>query len=343
MKPLSNAELSAFCGQLALILRSGISALEGLAIMAEDTPAGEGRELLQRLHDAMERTGSLWEALEEAECFPAYMRSMVQLGEQSGKLDDVTRSLSDYYRREDYMAKSVKSAVTYPLIMLGMMVAVLLVLLIKVLPVFSRVYEQLGATLTGVSGALLSLSGALSRYGAVIIAVIAVLAAVLFFLFGTDKGRKITGGASFFVSKKLKEKIGCARFASGMYLCLSSGLDIDGSLEMVSRLVEHPVIRQKVAAIQEMLSGGRSFSEAVTETGMFTGIYARMVSLGGKTGAMDDIMRQISEQYDEEVQDRMAGAVSRLEPTLVAILSVSVGLILLSVMLPLMGIMANIG
>ncbi len=343
MKPLSNAELATFCSQLALTLRSGISSLEGLSIMAEDTPAGEGKELLTDLRGRMEQTGSLYDALESAGCFPSYMCSMVQLGEQSGKLDDVMQSLEDYYRREDYIAKSIKGAVTYPLVMLGMMVVVLLVLMIKVLPVFNQVFEQLGAQLTGISGALLSLSASVSRYGIVIVAVVLVLAAVLFYFFGTGRGRKRTGGASFFVSKKLREKIACARFASGMHLSLSSGLDIDQSLDMVSRLVEHPVVGRKVREIQELLAQGSSFAEAITETGMFSGVYARMVSLGGKTGAMDDIMEQISIQYDEEVQDQMASTISKLEPTLVAILSVAVGLILLSVMLPLMGIMSNIG
>ena len=343
MKPLSNAELATFCGQLALILRSGISSLEGLTIMAEDTPAGEGKELLEGLHESMEQTGSLYEALESAGVFPGYMRSMVQLGEQSGKLDDVMESLENYYRREDYVAKSIKSAVTYPLVMLGMMVVVLLVLMVQVLPVFNQVFQQLGAQLTGVSGAMLSMSGAMSRYGVVIIAVICVVVAAAFYFFGTDAGRKYTGGASFFVSKKLKEKIACARFASGMYLSLSSGLDIDQSLDMVANLVEHPVVSAKIREIQALLAEGGSFTDAITQTGLFSGVYARMVSLGNKTGAMDDIMKQISLQYDEEVQDKMTSAISKLEPTMVAVLSVAVGLILISVMLPLMGIMSNIG
>ncbi len=229
--------------------------------------------------------------------------------------------------------------------MLGMMIVVLLVLIIKVLPVFNQVFQQLGASLTGVSGAILTLGDSLSQYGILFIVLIIIAAALFFYFFGTAKGRKHTGGLAntFFVTRNLAAKIACARFASGMYLSLSSGLDTDQSLEMVSQLVEHPATRQKINTLRELTAQGLSFAEAILQTKLFSGIYARMISIGAKTGAMDEVLQQISVQYDEEIEDRMASAISKLEPTLVAILSVAVGLILLSVMLPLMGIMSNIG
>ena len=345
MKTLSNAELASFCGQLALILRSGISAMEGISIMLDDTPSADGRALLQEILSHLEQGWTLHEAIEDTGCFPAYMCSMLELGEQSGRLDDVTQSLSAYYRREDELARSVKNAVTYPLVMLGMMVVVMLVLIIKVLPVFNQVFQQLGAGLTGISGAVLRMGAALSRYSVVVIAVAAVLAAVCAAVFFSAKGRAMLKGfsARFFATKKLSEMIACGRFASGMHLALSSGLNIDQSLETVSRIVEHPVVGQKVEQVRQAVAEGGSLSDAVVEAGLFSGIYARMIHIGVKTGATDEVLRQISIQYDEEIERRMADAVSKLEPTLVALLSVAVGMILLSVMLPLMGIMANIG
>ncbi len=345
MKPLSNAELASFCGQLSMILRSGISALEGLSIMREDVPAGDGRKLLDDMIGAMETGGSFHDAVHDAGCFPVYMDNMVQLGDQSGRLDDVMGSLAAYYRREDALARSIKSAVTYPLVMLGMMVAVMLVLIIKVLPVFNQVFQQLDAGLSGVSGAVLRMGEAMSRYSIVFVVVALMLAAVCAYFLAVRKGRDQmrSFATRFFGTKKLSEKIACARFASGMHLALSSGLNIDESLDTVSRLVEHPAVGQKVQRIRQLVAEGGSLSDAIGETGLFTGVYARMVNIGVKTGAIDDVMRQIAEQYDDEIEQGMASAIAKLEPTLVAILSVAVGMILLSVMLPLMGIMSNIG
>ncbi len=345
MKPLSNAELASFCAQLAMILRSGISALEGLSIMREDLPDGDGRKLLDAMLECMETGGSFSEAVEAADCFPEYMCSMVQLGDRSGRLDDVMESLAAYYRREDELARSIKSAVTYPLVMLGMMVAVMLVLIVKVLPVFDQVFRQLGAGLTGVSGAVLRMGQSLSRYSVVFIAVALLLAAVCGYFLGTRKGRARLRRFSvrFAGTRKLAEKIACARFASGMHLALASGLNIDESLDTVSRLVEHPVVGGKVNTVRHMVAEGGSLADAIVETGLFTGVYARMIHIGVKTGATDEVLRQIAEQYDAEISEGMAGAIAKLEPTLVAILSVAVGMILLSVMLPLMGVMSNIG
>ena len=345
MKALSNTELTTFCSQFALILRSGISSLEGLSIMQEDSPKGEGQELLSGMIRTMEETGSLYEALTASEVFPPYLCSMVEIGEQSGRLDDVMASLSEHYRREDEMAKNIKSAVSYPLVMLGMMIVVIFVLIVKVLPVFNEVFQQLGTGLGGISGTILSLGNTVSRYALVFVLVAAVIAGLFLYFAFTTKGRRQIRvfARSFLPTRKLMEKIACSRFASGMYLSLSSGLDTDQSLEMVSRLVDHPVIQEKIRNIQALILEGTSFADAVSQTNMFSGIYARMVSIGYKTGAMDDVMKQISAQYDEEIDSRMSDLVAKLEPTLVAILSIIVGLILLSVMLPLMGIMSNIG
>lgn len=243
------------------------------------------------------------------------------------------------------MAKNIKSAVSYPLVMLGMMIVVIFVLIVKVLPVFNEVFQQLGTGLGGISGTILSLGNTVSRYALVFVLVAAVIAGLFLYFAFTAKGRRQIRvfARSFLPTRKLMEKIACSRFASGMYLSLSSGLDTDQSLEMVSRLVDHPVIQEKIRNIQALILEGTSFADAVSQTNMFSGIYARMVSIGYKTGAMDDVMKQISAQYDEEIDSRMSDLVAKLEPTLVAILSIIVGLILLSVMLPLMGIMSNIG
>lgn len=345
MKSLTNAELTTFCNQFALILQSGISSTEGLSIMLEDTPQGEGRQLLETLLLEVEATGSLYMALGSVTVFPTYMRSMVELGEQSGQLDDVMANLAGHYRREDQLAKSIKSAVTYPLVMLAMMITVMIVLIVKVMPVFNQVFEQLGTSLTGISGTVMQLGSTLGNYSVIIVAVILLLTAVFLYFIYHPKGRSkaISFSRYFFMTKGLSEKIARSRFASGMHLAISSGLATDQSLELVTRLVEHPAMSEKIRQMQEDIAAGSSFAAAAQEAKIFSGIYSRMIHIGFKTGTMDDIMKQIATQYEEEIEEQMNGLIAKLEPTLVAILSIAVGMILLSVMLPLMGIMSQIG
>ena len=123
MKALNNTELIFFCGQRALTLRAGISSLESLSLMLEDTPEGGGRELLEQVIHEMEETGVLSSSLKKTEAFPAYLCSMTEIGEQTGRLDDVMEALAAHYRREETLSRSLRSAGADPLGMLGMMSA----------------------------------------------------------------------------------------------------------------------------------------------------------------------------------------------------------------------------
>lgn len=345
MKALNNTELIFFCSQLALTLRSGISSLEGLSLMLEDSPGGDGRTLLEQLIREMEETGSLSRSLESAQVFPAYLCSMVELGEQTGRLDDVMESLAAHYRREEALSRNLRSAVAYPLVMLGMMIAVMAVLLIKVMPIFRQVFDQLGAQMAGFPGAVMELGGVLGDYSAVFLILAAAVAAACVFLFFTEQGRRLSSrlfNHSVF-TRRLAEKIACSRFADAMSLSISSGLDVDQSLEMTEQLVEHPKVREQIQEIRKNVAEGENFAEAAARARIFSGTYARMLSAGFRAGSLEEVMKQISTQYEEEIEERIDTVLSRLEPTLVAVLSVAVGLILLSVMLPLLGIMVNIG
>ena len=156
-KVLSNSERILFCEQMGMILKSGISAAEGIMIMKEDAGQEESplRELYEEIQRNLDETGIFYDALEETGAFPDYMIQMARIGEQTGNLDEVMEGLAAYYEREENMVQDIKSAVTYPLLMLGMMLVIFLVMIVKVLPVFAQVYEQLGGQMTGMAAVLL--------------------------------------------------------------------------------------------------------------------------------------------------------------------------------------------
>lgn len=345
MKALSNTELISFCSRLALILRSGISSLEGLSLMAEDLPEGDGRQILETVSAELENTGYLYLALQAAEVFPPYMCSMTEIGEQTGRLDNVMEALAEHYRKEETLSKNIKSAVTYPLVMIGIMLVVIGVLILEVMPVFQQVFELLGAEMTGVSEVVLGLGNSLRDHAAVFLVLILSAAAIGSYAAFTRNGRRMARSFSFrfFATKRISERLACSHFANGMHLCLSSGLDIDQSLEMTEQLVEHPVVRARISELRRITAEGGSFAEAAADTRLFSGIAARMLSIGFRTGATAEVMKQISDRYNEETEERINSIIEKLEPTLVAVLSIAAGMILLSVMLPLMGIMSNIG
>ena len=143
-------------------------------------------------------------------------------------------------------------------------------------------------------------------------------------------------------TQTIYEEIAACRFASGMALTLSSGLNPEKSMELVNSLNDDPVFQKKIDLCQHEVNEGNDLSQSLLASGIFTGIYARMASIGSKTGSMDQVMEQIAELYEDDIDTRINNILAILEPTLVILLSLIVGVILLSVMLPLMGIMSSI-
>jgi len=344
-KYLSNQEMSMFCDQIAMILNAGISPMEGVSMMLDDTTSEEGKEILKEISDRCNLGESFHSSVEASGVFPKYALDMIRIGEQSGKLEEVMRSLSSHYNREENIAIGIKNAVTYPLIIVSMMFAVILVLVIKVLPIFNDVFKQLGTEMTGFSKGMLDFGQLVSKYALVLIVIAGIIIIGVFLLTRTNAGklRLYNFMSRFFATKSMYDKIASGRFASGMALTMSAGLDIDDSLELVTNLVDNKDMQEKIANCKEKMSEGMPFAEALCETKIFSSMYSRMITVGYKTGSVDKVLEKIADGYEQEVDDRITNMISILEPTLVIILSVIVCMILLSVMLPLMAIMSGIG
>ena len=172
---LTNLEIASFCSEMAMILKSGISSLEGVDLLREDAQTKAEKELLDEIYQSVMDTGRLDQALEETKVFPEYLIRMTQIGEETGALDEVMESLAEHYEREEAIRRSVRSAISYPLLMIGMMLVIIIILMTKVMPVFDQVFRQLGQEMTGFSRGILLAGNALSRYSAVLAVLLAVI------------------------------------------------------------------------------------------------------------------------------------------------------------------------
>lgn len=342
---LKNGELIIFCQQLAMILRSGISVLEGISIMEEEADTLEGKEILHKVYKGIEESGFLYISMKEVGVFPKYIMQMTEIGELSGRLEEVMTALSRRYEREDAINESIRGAVIYPLVMFGMLTAVVLVLMIKVMPVFEQVMVQMGSEMTGLSAVILQMGKNMSRYSYVLAGMMVAIAVLGIFFWKNAKGKELfrRGLEHFFVTKKLIQASTAARFAGGMSMCLSSGLDTDQSLELSEQLVEHRELKEKINQCRQTITEGQDFGKAIAKTGIFQGIYSQMISIGYRSGSLDEAMSKVADLYEEEVEEKVQGVLSVLEPTIIVILSLIIGSILLSVMLPMLAVMNGIG
>lgn len=340
---LNNRELFQFCEQFSIILCSGMSAIEGLAILNDDSQTERGKEILTFLYKDMEESGSLAHAMEQSGAFPASAAAYVRTGEETGCLDEVMKGLSAFYAKEIQITDQIQSAVAYPLVMLGMMTAVIVILLVKVLPVFRQVFRQLGLEMSGISGALLGIGETLSHYSTAFLVLLAAMIGFILFLVLHPKGqeliRKIV--CRFPGTKEIPVNLDYSRLCQCISLGIRSGLSPELCVELAGAVVTQTEIREKLASIQKQLAEGYGFTEAITESGLFKAMELRLISLGFQAGASDEVMEKLAEQYEEKSTDSVSHIVSILEPTIVIVLSILVGLVLLSVMMPLLGLLSE--
>ena len=155
-KKLTSEELYAFSDEMGMMISSGVSAIQGLTMMLDESAGGEEKELLTEMEHVVGETGSLSKAIDDSNVFPDYFVEMAKMGETTGKMDSVLTNLAAHYSREMAISNAIRSAVTYPLMMVAMMLIIIVVLVTEIMPVFDRVFKQLGGTMDGLSAGFLA-------------------------------------------------------------------------------------------------------------------------------------------------------------------------------------------
>lgn len=342
-KKLSSEELFAFSDEMHMMIQSGISAVEAIALMLEESQTVYEKDLLKQMQDTLYDKGSFAAAVREAKVFPDYYTYMIEIGEQTGNTDEVLRTLAAHYEREIAIHRAIKSAISYPLLMVSMMLVIIVVLVAYIMPIFERVFRQLGSDMDGVSGGLLQVGQVIVEYRFIFLALLVILVAAGLWLFKSTSGKKILLSlvSKIGVFNRIYEKIMVSRFCSGMAMTISSGMSLPQALEIAENLVTNAKIQSKIQICKDKFAESTDIGNAFAQSGLFTGLYGRMVVLAAKTGNMEQVMDKVADTYQDEADEEIHSLIAFVEPTLVIILSVIVGLILMSVMLPLLNIMAG--
>jgi len=337
-------ELSGFCAQLAMMLNSGMNIYDGMEMIVQTHKDGANAAAYSQLNAAMAETGSLYAALKKCACWPEYLVEMTGIGERTGKLEETMNGLYEYYGREGRIRKAIVSAVTYPVVLGVMMLLILLIMIIKVLPVFRRVLANFGVEMTDSGNAMMRMgvTAGWVMFAAVALFVIAVLVCCV--LAKTGHKAKVLAflGKAVPALKNVRTRLASARVASVLSTMLESGFPLDEALEMVPAVLEDDVAAEKIGAVREKIVSGEPFAEALAGTGLFDEFYSGMIRTSAAVGCVDSMMAKVAAEYEDRAEEGIANLVSIIEPTLVAVLSIAIGAVLLSVMLPMAGIISSI-
>lgn len=340
IKKLSVEELSAFSGQISLMTRAGLSVLDGLELMRKDSENSDEAAILDQMLESYRSSASLSRAMEASGVFPSYMTGMVRTGEATGNLDQVMERMELHYQRESELRTSIRQAVLYPILLSIMVTAVILILIIQVMPMFDRVFQELGSSLTGLPLVLSRLGRSLSGSGFILIVLVLAIAVALLLLGRGEHGAALLQKLPGFQSVRNEEA--ASRFAAHMALVLSSGLPVEDGLDMAQELTDDPDFQKKLEDCRKRMEEGETFAESLKDSKIFSGLYAQLAETGSRTGTMDEAMEKVADLYQSELDSAIDAHIARLEPALVIIMSVIVGGILLSVMVPLISILSAV-
>lgn len=342
-KMLKNEQVYTFCVALEHLIHAGIGLGDAFVLLSADEQEPILRQMLKEMGRQADAGASLAQVIRQAGCFPAYVCTLVEVGERVGKTEQTLEALGKYYEGRDRMDRRVRSALLYPAILMLVLLAVAVILLVWVLPVFNDVYAQLGSSLTGVAASLLNL-GSMLRKGMPVLCLILAVVAVILAISPVRKGvaslwNRIAG------DRGVQRKILSARFVQALSMAITSGMTVQEAVLLASALAqgETPAFGERCRKCLSAVERGETLSKALLQGDFLQAADRRLLDAGNRSGKSEDVLQQIAQRLSEQSEEELERRAGYVEPILVAVACLLIGAVLLSVMLPLMQIMTAIG
>lgn len=345
---LESSAISAFCGSIATMLSAGIQTEEAALMLAENRERSRFQEVCRNIYDHLIDGDSFAGAMDKSGGFPRYAVDMVRTGERSGHLEQVLRNLEIYYDEEDRMFTKLRSSVGYPAALLVIMAVILFFTVTMILPVFAGVYENMAGSLAGGSFMSANVSFIIGTIALVVTVVCAVATLFLTFSTRSESGRHrvLHLLERFPLTKSAMKQLALARFTAALATLVSSGITSEEAMARAIETVDHAQLKkQLVMAADTMIDidNPKSLAQALGSSEVFEPLYARMLNVGMRSGSTDEVLAQLSTTFFDDAVAQIDRTLDHVEPLTAAMLTVAVGLTLIAVMLPLIGIMSSIG
>lgn len=334
---VKQAELGVFTRQLSVMIDAGLPIVQCLDILAGSQDNKRFQEILYKVKANVEEGLTFADSLRKfPKVFDALYCNLIEAGETGGIMDTILQRLSTYIEKSVALKRQVKSAMTYPAVIISIAVIVVIVLMIWVIPTFAEIFTGLGAELPGMTLFVINLSHFVKSYILIIIAVIIGIGVMLYYYYQTKSGRllmdKILLNAPIF--GELTRKIVIARFSRTLGTLISSGVSILDALEITARTSGNAIIEKAILQVRESISEGKTIAEPLRETDQFPPMVVSMVGVGEQTGALDTMLQKIADFYEEEVDVAVANLTALMEPLMIVVLGVIIGFIVIAMYMP---------
>jgi type IV pilus assembly protein PilC len=335
-------DITIFARQFATMINAGLSLTKCLSILASQTESDALRTIIQAVARDVESGQSLSDSLSKhPKAFPPIFVNMVRAGETGGVLDEVLVRLADHFESEQQLKAKIKSAMTYPVAMGGLVLIILVAMMVFVVPTFQKMFESMGGELPFMTQVLVDISEFVSGFGGIVVAVGSV---ALYFGFkfwaGTPTGRMIWDSTKLRmpVFGQLTRKLALARFTRTFGTLVSAGVPILSALDIVADTAGNEVVATAVKKARSAIKEGETIAKPLSESKVFPSMLVQMIAVGEETGALDAMLNKIADFYDEEVATQVDGLTSLIEPLMMASLGGVVGAMVVALYMPMFSI-----
>lgn len=331
-------DLAFFSQQFAAMIDAGISLVEALNILEDQTEHPRLKEVLGAIEeDVTTGTGLSESMMKYSDVFPNLYCQMVRAGESGGVLDQVLNQLANHYEKQEEINGKIRSALYYPVTILIVAIVVVIFLITNVVPTFVGIFASTGGTLPLPTRILLQISEFMQNYWW------ALLSAFALILFGLSSYKKKPTGAYQFDRLILKipliggmmKKVYLSRFTSTLAILLSSGVDLLSALTIVEDVINNRIYAEVLVEARTQVREGVVFSKPLSESGLFPSMVVQMIRVGEEAGALEKMLYKITEFYDREVEASVESTISMIEPVMIVFLAIIVGFIVISIVLPM--------
>jgi type IV pilus assembly protein PilC len=342
---IKKVHISRFTRQFATMIAAGLPMVQCLEILSQQMESAPLRKVVAEIKESVQAGTTLAEALSKhKKVFDDLFVNMVDAGEIGGALDVILMRLATYREKADALVRKVRGALIYPAVVMTVAIGVTFVMLTYIVPVFAKMFSGLGAELPAPTRFILSLSGFIR--GNILTGLVALILLIVAYKFysKTDKGRLNIDRVKLRVPLigDLIRKSSIARFSRTLGTLISSGVPILDALDITARASGNRIIHDAVKRSVLSIAEGETITQPLKQCGVFPPMVTQMISVGEKTGGLDDMLAKIADFYDEEVDAAVAALTSIIEPVIIVFMGVVIGGILISMYLPMFEIIGKI-
>ena len=334
-------DLAVFCKQFQSILHAGVTVIQALGMLGDQTENKKLRKAIVETKTLVEKGDTLATAMSTQEgIFPNILIHMMEAGEASGSLEVSLQRMGEHFDKDSKIKSMVKQALIYPVILLIVVIGVVAVMLVKIVPMFQETFADAGAELPAITVAVVNISNFLIAKWPIFLGAVVLVIATIKVAARTENGAILIGKVQMKIPLfgDLIIKTACSRLTRTLSTLMASGIPMVGAIEISAKIMTNRIVQLVLEDAMGEVERGVALSVPLENSGIFPSLLCHMTKIGEETGNMEEMMTKVADYYDEEVENATKAVTAILEPAIIILLAAVVIPIILAILMPMMGI-----